>query len=178
MSGFNLRQGGMPKEKIPSGYRKGSIKNFDQNQMPLYESLFSHLGPDSYLSRLAGGDESLFGEMEAPAMRQFGELTGDIASRFSLGGGGQGAMSGRRSSGFQNTMGQAASNFAQDLQARRQELRRQALSDLMGMSNTLLGQRPYENFMVQKSPSFMEQMAPGLGQGIGLGAVSKLGGLF
>ncbi len=131
--------------KIPKGYSQGQIQQFTPEQMQLFSQMFSQVSPDSYTSRLAGGDESLFQEMEAPAMKQFSELQGGLASRFS--GMGSGA---RRSSGFQNASNQASSDFAQSLQSRRQELQRNAIQDLMGMSNNLLGQRPYENFMVEK----------------------------
>src|SRR5271169_5424998 len=138
-------RGAGPGEIIPKRHRKGQISQFDPQQMDLYRSLFSQLGPKSYLSRLAGGDESLFEEMEAPAFRQFNRLQGETASRFS--GMGMGA---RRGSGFKNEANQQTSNFAQDLQSRRQELQQQAIRDLMGMSNELLGQRPYDKFLVEK----------------------------
>ncbi len=131
--------------KIPKGYRQGQIQQFDEKQMGLYDRAHEQLGPDSYLSRLAGGDQSMFDEIEAPALRQFNELQGGIASRFS----GQG-MGGRRSSGFQNTMSAASQDFAGQLQAQRQSLQQKAIQDLMGMSNQLMGQRPYEQFMVEK----------------------------
>ena len=151
--------------KIPSGYREGRLQQFTPEAMDLYKQLFAHLGPESYLSKLAAGDESFYGEMEAPALRQFSGLQGNIASRFS----GMG-MGGRKSSGFQNTMSSAASYFAQELQANRQNLRRQAIQDLMGLSGELLQQKPYENFLVKKQPkkkSFWEQA---------LGIISPLGG--
>ncbi len=131
--------------------------------------MFSHLGPDSFLSRLAGGDQSSFEQMEAPALKQFSGLQGNIASRFSGGGGGQGAMSSRRSSGFQNSMSSASSNFASDLASKRQQLQQQAIKDLMGLSNDLLGQKPYERFLGQKKEK--SNWWEGL-----LGAISPLGG--
>ncbi len=145
--------GGKPfKEKIPSGYKKATIQNFTPEQLELFQSMFSHLGPDSFLSKLAGGDQSTFDQMESPALRQFSGLQGGIASRFSggIGGGGPGALSSRRSSGFQNTMNQAASNFAQDLQAKRMGYQNQAIKDLMSMSGELLRQQPYEHALVEK----------------------------
>jgi len=153
------------KEKIPSGYKAGGLQQFDPQQMELYRSLFSQLGPDSFLSKLAGGDQSTMEQMEAPAMRQFQGLQGQLASRFS--GMGTGA---RRSSGFQNTMNQASSDFAQDLQAKRLGLRSQALQELMGMSNNLLGQRPYERFLTEK-----QNKNSGWGGAIGA-ALGGLGG--
>lgn len=131
--------------KIPSGYKVGQLQQFTPEQMQLFQQLFSHVGPDSYLSRLASGDQSFFNEIEAPAHRQFQGAQGQLASRFS----GMG-MGGRRSSGFQNEATAGASNFAEQLQSQRQGLQRQAIMDLMGMSNTLLGQRPYESFLYEK----------------------------
>ena len=150
------------KEKIPSGYKAGALQQMTPQQIKLLEEMIGQLGPESFLSRLAGGDQSMFEEMEAPALRQFGELQGNIASRFSGMGTG-----GRRSSGFQNTMNSAAANFAESLQSKRTDLRRQALEDLMGFSNQLLGQRPYERFLQKK-----EQSSSGWGglAGAGLGA--------
>ena len=143
-TGAGLRGGG-PGDKIPKGYRKGSLQNFTPEQMNLFGQMFGHVGPDSYTGRLASGDQSMFAQMEAPAMRQFQGGIGQLASRFS--GMGQG---GRHSSSFQNAATAATSNFAQDLASRRQEMQRQAINDLMGFSNQLLQQRPQDNFMVEK----------------------------
>lgn len=130
---------------IPKGYRKGQLQQFTPEQMDLFQQMFGHLGPESYLSRLASGDQSFFDEMEAPAHRDFLGGLGQLASRFSGMGTG-----GRHGSGFRNTATAAVSNFAQDLQANRQNLQRQALNDLMGLSGQLLSQRPYDQFLVEK----------------------------
>lgn len=142
MGGYMGVSGG---NKIPSGYRYGQLEQFTPDQFNLFKQLFSQVSPESYTSRLAGGDQGLFDEMERPAMRQFNEFQGNLASRFS----GMG-MGSRRGSGFQNQATQAASDFAGDLQSRRQGMQRQAIQDLMGMSQSLLGQRPYEQQLVQK----------------------------
>jgi hypothetical protein len=136
------------------GYNKGEMANFTPEQMQLFQSLFSNIGGDSFVGKLASGDQSQFEQLEAPALRQFGALQGNIASRFS--GMGSGA---RRSSGFQNTMSSAASDFAQQLQAQRLGLQQQAIRDLMGMGSQLLGQRPYEQFLVKKEMPFWKQLA-------------------
>jgi hypothetical protein len=138
--------GSSMREKRPHGYQKFAMQNFTPEQMQLFQQMFGDVGPDSYLSRLAGGDEELFDEMEAPALRQFSELQGGLASRFS----GMGSFGARNSSGFQNTANAAASNFAQELQANRQGLQRQAQRDIFDMSNLLLNQRPYEQGYVAK----------------------------
>lgn len=148
---------GMAGNKIPKGSQLGQIQQFTPEQMNLFQSMFGHVGPDSYLSRLAAGDSSLFEQMEQPALRQFSGLQGNLASRFS----GMGGLGARKSSGFGNTMNQYASDFAQDLQSRRMQLQRQALQDLFGLSNSLLGQRPYEQFLMEKPTSFWEKLLGG-----------------
>jgi hypothetical protein len=158
--------------KIPKGQKLGQIQQFTPEQMQLFQQLFSQVSPDSYLSRLAGGDQSLFEEMEAPAHRQFQEQIGGLASRFSQGAGGRGALGARRSSGFQNMATASSSNFAQDLASKRQELQRQAIMDLMGLSNDLLGQRPYESGLYEK-----QQKKSGWG-GLAGAALGGLGGFF
>jgi len=155
---------GQMQEKIPSGYKKGSIQQFTPEQMQLFQQLFSHVGPESFLSKLAGGDEETFGQIEAPALKQFNALQGQLGSRFS--GMGTGAT---KSSGFQNTMNSAAQDFAGQLQSQRQSLQQQALNDLIGFSGQLLNQKPYENLLVKKEHKepFWKQL---------LGLVSPAGG--
>lgn len=160
--------GGTTGDKRPSGYKVGQLQQFTPEQLQLFSQMFSSVGPESYTAKLAGGDQNLFKEMEAPALRQFSGLQGNIASRFS----GMG-MGGRRSSGFQNTQNAAASDFAQQLQARRQELQRGAIGDLHSMSLDLLGQRPYERAFFEKP----EKQSSGWGGAIGAG-VGGVGGFL
>lgn len=124
-------------EKRPHGYQKYAMQQFTPEQMELFQQLFGQVESDSFLSKLAGGDQSTFSQVEEPALRQFGELQAGLASRFS----GMG-MGGRQSSGFQNASTSAAQDFAGQLQSNRQNLQRQAIMDLMGLSNQLLNQRP------------------------------------
>lgn len=135
----------------PSGYRQ--FEQFTPEQMGLFQQLFSHLGEGSYLSKLAGGDEQLFQQLEAPALRQFSETQGNIASRFSGAGTG-----GRRSSGFQNTMNQAASDLSQNLQSQRMGLQNQAIKDLMSMSHQLMNESPYGLVKKDRKPSFLDML--------------------
>lgn len=130
---------------IPKGYGVSQLQRMTPGQMGIMDQLTGMIGPESYLSRLAGGDEEMFRQIEQPALRQFGEIQGGIASRFS----GQG-MGSRRSSGFQNTMGQLGSDFASQLQSQRQDLQRQALLDMSDIGNMLMGQNPYERELYQK----------------------------
>lgn len=161
-------KGGRYNDRVPEGYDVGQLQQFTPDQMKVFKQSQQNIGPDSYLSRLAGGDQETFNQMEAPAMRQFQGTLGGIASRFS----GQG-MGSRKSSGFQNTTTSAASNFAQELQANRHNLQRQAMQDLRGMTNDFLGQRPYERDLFKQQE---EEKSPwGSLIGTGLGAA---GGFF
>lgn len=158
---------GIMKNKIPKGYSMGRVNQFTPGQHQLLEQMMGHVGPNSFLSQISGGDESAFNQMEAPSLRQFSGLQGGIASRFS----GQG-LGGRHSSGFQNTQTAAASNFAQDLAGKRMSLKRQALMDLMGMSESLMGQRPYEQFLAKKPRTFWQSLSGNIAEGLG----KKIGG--
>jgi hypothetical protein len=159
--------------KIP-GY--STVPTLTPEQMELFKSLFGFLGPSSYLSRLAGGDESIFQQIEGPSYKQFSSQLGNLASRFS----GMGGLGARQSSGFQNVGTQAASDFAQALQAQRQGLQQQAIRDLFGMSQSLLGTSPYA-FMPEKEPwwkQLLGGLAGGVGQGLAGGLPGLIGGLF
>lgn len=157
--------------KIPKGYAAGRVQQFGPEQMDLFRSLFGFTQPGSQLYRQATGDVSALAPQEELAQRQFQNFQGDLASRFS--GLGMGA---RRGSGFQNLATQGAQDFALQLAAQRQDLQRQALADLQGLSHTLLSARPYENFLVKKKqkPSFAGQL---LGVGLPV-AGAALGGAF
>ena len=146
-----------------TGYRQ--VQTFSPEQMQLFQRLFGQVGGDSQTARLAGGDQSQFEQLEAPAKRQFSELLGGLSSRFS--GMGSGA---RRSSGFNLAGTQAASNFAEQLQSQRLGLQRQAMQDLMGMSNQLLSQQPYS--LIPKQKPFWQELllagSEGVGKGLGM----------
>lgn len=185
LSGYRGPSGGMAGQNA-SGMKQ--VKSFDPHINQLYQQMFSQLGPESYTSRLAGGDQSMFEEMEAPAMRQFQQLQGQNASRFS----GMG-MGSRHGSGFQNFQNQASSDFAQDLASKRQGLQQQAIKDLMSMSNDLLGNaqsEPEEQSFWQKllggvdwsalggaAGSAIGSAVPGIGTAIGGLAGASLGAL-
>ncbi len=159
--------------KSKGGYRPGMISNFTPEQTQLFQQLFGRLGPDSFLGRLASGDQSEFEALEQPAWRDFQGALGQAASRF--GGMGSGGSGGLKSSGFKNTLTAGSSQFAQDLQSQRFNIRNQALRDLMGMSNDLLNQRPNETFLTEEKPSFLQSLFGGLGGGVSQG-LGSLGG--
>lgn len=150
-----------------AGFKPKAGQNYLPAQMELYQRMFQNVSPDSQTARLAAGDPSAFEQMEAPAMRQFQDLQGQTASRFS--GMGMGA---RKGSGFANEMNQATSNFAQDLQSKRQALSQQAIKDMMSMSGELLG---YEFKGKPKKKKWWESLIEGGAPIIG-GALGAFGG--
>lgn len=165
---------GKPRD-IGNGYKAVTSQQFTPEQMNLFSQMFGQVSPDSYLSKLAGGDQSQFAQMEEPALRQFGEMQGGLASRFA--GMGVGA---NRSSGAQNAQTSAAQNFSSQLQSNRMGLMRQAQQDLFGMSRDLLGQKPYsETFLEPQQPEtpWWQTLLGGLGGMAGQAAGSFGGGI-
>ena len=144
-------------DKLPRNYRMNQYANYDPQQMELYGQGFDLVGPDSYLSRLAAGDQSFFEEMEKPAFRQLAEAQGGLGSRFASMG-----MGGLKSSGFKNMANAQAMDMAMRLQGQRQQLRQQAIKDLHGISQDILGRRPYERFISNRpeKKEWLGQIAP------------------
>lgn len=167
--GSMLQRGGSLGNRAPTGYEQ--FQKYTPEQMQLFQDMFSHVGPESYLSKLAGGDQDIFNQIEAPALQQFSGLQGNLASRFS--GMGSGA---RRSSGFQNTSNQAATDFASQLQSQRQALRQNAISELMGLSGDLLNKEPFGH--VKKQKPWWEELLMTFGKELAGGAGRTLSGRF
>lgn len=168
-----------------TGYRQVTSPTRSPEQMDLFRQLLSGSGGNiqSILQQLqglsGGGDEDYWQQLEAPAMRQFGKLQGDVASRFS--GMGTGA---RKSSGFQNALAGASTDLSERLQAQRLGLQGQARNQLLDLYGSLLGQNMFQTNFVpnqQKSPSFLKQilgsLAPNLGKELG-GGIGSLLGIF
>lgn len=175
---------GKPSRISGTGFRNLQTQSFTQPQMELFGRLFSNVSPESFLSKISQGDEGAFQQAEAPGWRALGEAQGMLGSRYSQMA--PGAMSAQGGSGFQNAQNSLSQNFAESLQSRRMGLQSQALRDLMGMSESLLGQRPYETDYLQereKKDSFLKQLvlglagggAQGLGSFGGMGIAKKLG---
>jgi hypothetical protein len=142
------------------------VQNYTPQQMKLHQQQFGMLGPDSYLYQLAQGDPQLMEQMERGALRDFSGQMGNLSSRFS----GQGT-GGRHSSGFKNASGMESRQLQENLQAQRHNMRRQAITDLMGLSNQILGQDPYDYYLTQPKKSLWQQaiggMAPLAGAAVG-----------
>ena len=156
-----------------TGYQQVSMPTMSPEQSQLFSQLIGSAGKGlgggglDYLSKLAaGGDESMWQQLEAPAMRQFGALQGSLASRFS----GMGGAGARRSSGFQTSLGEAGADLSERLAGQRMSMQQQAIRDLMGLSQNLLGQKTFESALIPEQIPFWKQLMSSMAGGIGQGA--------
>lgn len=138
-----------PKTNI-SGYKMRQTPNFTPEQMNLFQQLLGGVsqggglsGGVDFLSQLAGGDESAFEAAEAPSYAAFDKMLGQLGSRYSQ-------LGARDSSSFNQAVSGGASDLAQDLGAKRLGMQNSAIDRLLGLSQQLLGQQPYENYQEQK----------------------------
>lgn len=165
-----------------SGYQQLNVPRMGQQGQDIWQQLYkgSQGGVASSLqglSDLAGGDQSKFSALEAPAMRQLNELQGNISSRFS--GMGSGA---RRSSGHQNTQNAAAVDLAERLQGQRLGLQQNAWKQLLGIHSDLMQNPTHEGFLMkEKQPSWQKWLGASLpyaggAAGAGLGFLSGVPG--
>lgn len=137
--------GGAAGSQSISGHKLKSIPNFTPQQMQLFQSLLGGVSGGAnkglgFLSQLAGGEEGAFEQQEAPAYAAFNKTLGQLGSRFSQ-------FGAQDSSAFQNAVSGAGKDLAMDLQGQRSQTQMDAISKLLGFSNNLLGQKPYENVL-------------------------------
>lgn len=175
MSMFGGPTGNSAGQKM-AGYNVVRHQKFGPQQMELFERLFSQVGPESQLAQLAAGSEEGFRPHEQAAQRDFQKYMGQMGSRFAEMA--PGAQSARRSSGFGIEGGEAAQSFAERLAGQRQQLQRQAIQDLMGISKDLLGQDPYETYFVKPSQQEERPWWEGLVPGATAAAGAGIGGYF
>lgn len=161
------------RDKIPKGFSLGQLNQFTPEQYKLYERMFNQVKPRSYLNRLASGDERYFEEMEEPAWRTLQEAQGQLGSRYAQLA--PGALSAKNGSGFQNAANQQTSDFAMNLASKRRDLQRQAIADLMGVSNSLLSQRPLDRSLIENAPKQEKKALGGFG-GVAGGVLGGIGG--
>ena len=148
---FSTNTGMTPPKANISGYKSRSVPNMTPQQMQIMSKIFGGLegglgGGLDFLSKLASGDEEMFQQTEAPAYAAFDKLLGQLGSRFA----GMGALD---SSAFQNATSGAAGELSQNLQANRMGLQQGAIDKLLGLSDSFLGQRPYDTFL-EKNEGF------------------------
>lgn len=142
------------KTKVP-GYKHRQLPQMTPEMMQLFQSLLGGLqggleGGTDFLSKLASGDEGTFQEMEQPAYAAFEKLLGQTGTRFSHAGA-------QDSSYFDNAIAGQGAELAQNLQSQRLGIRNQAIQSLLGNSQQALGQRPYENILTPKEPSWFDK---------------------
>jgi hypothetical protein len=157
--------------KVPSGYGMYSLPTMGGGQKDIYEMLKSQFmqgGGDIYqrLFGMAKGDQDLFNQLEAPAIRQFQQqIAPGIAQRYA----GSGIGS---SSGMQNALAGAAGNLAENLQGQRMGLMQQSMHDVLHLGDMLLGS-PTQQFGLVQKQNLMNQLMQLLGAG-----VSQAGGIY
>lgn len=140
-----------PKSNM-AGYKTRQVSNFTPEMMSLFQSLLGGAqggagGGLDFLSKLASGDEDTFAQAEAPAYSAFNKSLGQIGSRFSQ-------FGAQDSSAFQNAVSGAGSDLAEKLQGQRLGLQQGAIDRLLGLSTSLLGQRPFDNVLEPKDEGF------------------------
>lgn len=139
-----------------------------QNYTPEQQSVMSQLLQQG----LGGMGQFDFTPIEEQARQGFQQNTiPSIAERFTSMGGGQ------RSSGFQQTLGQAGAGLESNLAAMKQQYNLQRQPLFQNMMN--MGLRPqFENIIHPKSSGILGGLMGGIGQGIGQMAPMALGALL
>jgi hypothetical protein len=148
------------------------FQKYTPQQMKLHQQQFGLLDPNSYLYRMAQGDPQLMEEMERRNLRDFSGTMGNMASRFSGAG-----MSGRHSSGFKIAGGMEARQLQESLAAQRGQMQSQAIKDMIGLSNQILGQDPNEQFLVEPKKQWWQHAVGGIAPLAGAAIGAKYGGL-
>ena len=168
-----LKSTGMDLLQIP----KGSMAQSSLFNQSLEQSRPGINKTINQWSRLAGGgDEDLWSQLAAPALREQGMQQGALASRFS-GGFGQGGSGMRHSSGFRNTMNQSNIDLAERLQGQRLGLQQGAQDRLMNLFQQLMGHSENENVLAPESIPFWKQLSLALASG-GSQALGSIGGTY
>ena len=161
------------------GLQTQRINNYTPQQNKLFKSLLSGINQGGgigaglgRLGQLAAGSQEGFEQLEAPAYADFQKQLGQIGTRFS-------GLGARGSSAFQNASSGAASDLTQRLQAQRMGIQQQALQSLLGQSNSLLGQRPFDTIFQQQQPDQgfdWGSLLGGLGGAAGAAFLGPFGG--
>jgi hypothetical protein len=162
-----------------TGYSQLQTPTMSPQQQQLFSQLFQggQAGLTGGLNHLnqqaAGGNEEYWQQQEAPALRQFNELQGGLASRFS--GMGSGA---RRSSGFQNTINSSTTDLAERLQGQRHGLQQNAIKQLMDLYGSLMGTNTFDTAFLenkQKKRPFWQELLGSAAGGATSALTSRLG---
>lgn len=139
---------------LPHNYEVGSIQKFTPEQLKIRQYMHDLIGPEGYLSKIAGGDEDFFREMEAPALRQQQGIMSGATSRF-----GNLGMGSAKSGAFSMPT-TSFKDFAKALQASRTQQRMNATNSLMSGSNQFLSNNPREQFLLPEVDEFKGSKLP------------------
>lgn len=135
-----------------SGYTLAQSPNFTPEMQNLFQKLLSSASGGAgqgldFLSKIASGDEGTFNKLEAPAYSAFDKTLGKLSGKFAQYGAGD-------SSAFQNAVAGQGAELSQNLQANRTQMMTDAIQKLLGHSETILGQKPFENQLIKEDPGF------------------------
>jgi hypothetical protein len=123
----------------------------------------------SLLQQYLNPQSDIYQNFEAPYRQEFEQQTiPGLAERFA----GLGAMGGGlSSSGFAQSLGAAGANLQTQLAQMKQQYQRQSINDLLGqynqLTNTYLGQRPFENTYQPGSTGLIGGATNAFAQGAG-----------
>lgn len=166
---FRSGQGG-------GAYKSHAMAQMGPQQMGLLQQLLAQNQPGAaqgtgFLSQLAGGDEGAFQQAEAPAYSAFQRMINQIGTRFSGSGN-------RDSSAYDQAVTGAAGEMSQGLQSQRLGLQLGAIEQLLGQSDRLLGQRPYEQQLIapRQRNNYLGQILGMTGGALGSAIAGPLGG--
>lgn len=161
------------------GYNVSQLGLLDPQQQQIFQSLAGSLGGGlgpllGMLQEQAMGRGQAFEPGEQAATKFFREqVTPRIAEQ-------QTAMGGARTSGMLNRLQEAGTGLAEQLAMNRQQLQQQAMQNLLGLSQNILGTKTQQQFF---TPTRGTQLLHLLGQLLGQGpriveAGAKIAGGF
>lgn len=139
-----------PGFSLPKGYEPSVIPKFNGGQQDFLKTLLDQLrggamSSADHLSQMASGDPSAFAGQEAQAMNFFNnKLAPSMSQQFAH----QGMLG---SSAFQGSLASAGQDLSQNMYNQRQDLQRQSIQDLLGLS-TSLATTPMEEYGVMAKP--------------------------
>jgi hypothetical protein len=161
---------------------KGST--YGKNQLSMIDQILQSIkggmgGPNQDITQQQGyqqgndffnslfNNQDFFNNMEAPAMRQFDEMGGELGNRFAA----QGSGGSTGSTGFRNLLGREAQNLSSNLAAQRGNMQQNAVPQMLQYS-----QAPVSNWMSQMQQAL--QPTQNTYQGPSMGAFGGLAAPF
>ncbi len=151
MSALSAITGNLTGEKGQQGstYNKGQLSLIDQAVQGIKGGIG---GPNQDITQQQGyqqgnqffnslfNDQDFFNKFEAPALRQFEEMGGELGNRFAA----QGSGGSTGSTGFRNQLAREGQNLSTNLAAQRGQMQQNAVPQMLGYA-----QQPVSNWMTQ-----------------------------